>query len=165
MKVYHGSTFIVKEPNIEMVNSRTDFGKGFYTTSNYEQAKKWSKIKKDRLDEKVNMYVNIYEYTEDETLNILVFKEATEEWVKFVFLNRYSNVLVHEYDIVKGPVADDNVYTTLNFYEDKVYTLEETIKRLKTYVLVDQISFHTKKALESLKYIETIEIEGSVKNG
>ena len=159
MKVYHGSTFVIREPNVEVLTHRTDFGKGFYTTSNYEQAEKWAKRKRDRIDERIDAYVNVYEYIENEKLSILDFKEATEEWVKFVFLNRYSDVLVHEYDIVKGPVADDNVYTTLNLYEEKIYTLEDTIKRLKAYVLVDQISFHTKRALENLMYIETIEIK------
>ena len=36
--------------------------------------------------------------------------------------------------------------------------MEETIKRLKTYVLSNQISFHTLKSLECIKYIETIEV-------
>lgn len=43
MRVYHGSTFIVKEPNLEVLNYRTDFGKGFYTTSDIEQAKNGQK--------------------------------------------------------------------------------------------------------------------------
>lgn len=36
--------------------------------------------------------------------------------------------------------------------------MEETIKRLKTYLLSNQISFHTLKSLEYVKYIETIEV-------
>lgn len=36
--------------------------------------------------------------------------------------------------------------------------MEETIKRLKTYVLSNQISFHTQESLKCLKYIETIEV-------
>ena len=38
------------------------------------------------------------------------------------------------------------------------YMIEETIKRLKTYLLSNQISFHTSKSLECIKYIETIEV-------
>ena len=44
MKLYHGSTFIVKKPNLELLKNKTDFGKGFYTTTNIEQAKKWVEI-------------------------------------------------------------------------------------------------------------------------
>lgn len=163
MNLYHGSTFIVKEPNLEILNYRTDFGKGFYTTTDIEQAKKWTKIKKYRLgkekiDREIHQYVNIYKYTEDTNLNILKFKEATEEWLKFVFKNRNSDELVHQYDIVIGPVADDNLYQVLVNYENGIYDMEETIKRLKTNLLSNQISFHTLKSLECIKYIKTIEV-------
>lgn len=164
MKIYHGSTFIVKEPDLEILNYRTDFGKGFYTTTDIEQAKRWTKIKKDRIEKEykgqnLKRYVNIFEYKENEDLNILKFEEATEEWLKFVFKNRQSDELVHQYDIVIGPVADDNLYQVLVNYENGVYDIEETIKRLKTYLLSNQISFHTLKALECIKYLETIEVK------
>lgn len=159
MKIYHGSTFIVKEPNLEILNYRTDFGKGFYTTTDIEQAKKQTIIKKKRLEkEEISQYINIYEYIENQDLNILNFKDATEEWLKFVFKNRQSDELVHQYDIVIGPVADDNLYQVLVGYENGIYNMEETIKRLKTYLLSNQISFHTLKSLECIKYIETIEV-------
>lgn len=163
MKLYHGSTIIVKNPDLTILNYKTDFGKGFYTTTDFEQAKKWTKIKKERLlkekeDLNIHQYVNVYEYTEDNNLNILNFQEATEEWLKFVYKNRQSEELVHQYDIVKGPVADDNLYQVLVNYENGVYDMEETIKRLKTYLLSNQISFHTLKSLQCLKYIENIEV-------
>ena len=40
LKIYHGSTFIVEQPSLEILNYRTDFGKGFYTTADIEQAKR-----------------------------------------------------------------------------------------------------------------------------
>lgn len=46
LKIYHGSTFVVEEPNLEILNNRTDFGRGFYTTTDKMQAIKWAKIKK-----------------------------------------------------------------------------------------------------------------------
>ncbi|MBR3002579.1 MAG: DUF3990 domain-containing protein [Clostridia bacterium] len=164
MKLYHGSTFIVKEPNIEILNYRTDFGKGFYTTTDIEQAKKWTKIKKERLEQEMHdfqlkRYINIYEYNEDKNLKILNFIEATEEWLDFVYKNRSSNELLHDYDIVKGPVANDNLFATLRLYERNFISKKTTIEELKTYKLVDQISFHTAEALKTLKYIETEEVE------
>lgn len=164
MIVYHGSTFTVEQPNLDILNNRTDFGKGFYTTTDIEQAKKWSKIKKRRLsndnpNNDIKQYVNVYEFTKDDKLNILSFDEATEEWLKFVFKNRQSNELVHQYDIVIGPVANDNLYQVLTGYEDGIYNITETINRLKTYLLSNQISFHTQKSLETIKYIKTLEIK------
>ena len=169
MKVYHGSTNIVKSPNLSILNYRTDFGKGFYTTVDFEQAKRWSKIKRERVErfqnsDKVHQYVNVYEYILDDSLKVLSFDGSTKEWLEFVYKNRESNELIHKYDIVIGPVANDNLYQVLVNYENGVYDVEETIKRLKTYVLSNQISFHTQESLKCLKYIETIEI-GVDKNG
>lgn len=162
LKLYHGSIVVVKEPNLEILNYRTDFGKGFYTTTDFEQAKRWTKIKKDRLGNNTNIqqYVNVYEYTENNNLNILKFANATEEWLKFVLKNRQSEELVHQFDIVIGPVANDNLYQVLVSYENGIYNIEETIKRLKTYLLSNQISFHTVKSLECIRYLETIEVGG-----
>lgn len=87
-------------------------------------------------------HVNIYEYTENNNLSILNFEETIEEWLKFVYNNRQSEGLTHKYDIVKGPVANDNLYQVLSGYEDGTYNIEETIRRLKTYLLSNQISFH-----------------------
>ena len=51
MNLYHGSTYIVENPSLEILNFKTDFGKGFYTTTDLEQAKRWTQIKKKRLKE------------------------------------------------------------------------------------------------------------------
>ena len=83
----------------------------------------------------------------------------SEEWLKFVSTNRQRDSLFHQYDIVDGPVADDNLYQVLILYENGTYNVSEIIKRLKTYVLSNQIFFHTKESLDTLKYIETIEVE------
>ena len=48
MKLYHGSIVTVKYPSIQKGRKATDFGKGFYTTTNFEQAKKWAILKKNR---------------------------------------------------------------------------------------------------------------------
>ena len=65
-----------------------------------------------------------------------------------------------DFIIVIGPVADDNLYQVLVNYENGVYDIDETIKRLKTYVLSNQISFHTLKSLECIEYKETIKVGG-----
>lgn len=48
MKLYHGSIVEVRKPTLRRGRSRTDFGKGFYTTTLAEQAEHWAKIKQDR---------------------------------------------------------------------------------------------------------------------
>ena len=46
MKLYHGSIVPVHEPKILNPDRTLDFGKGFYTTTDFEQAKKWAQNKK-----------------------------------------------------------------------------------------------------------------------
>ena len=40
MRLFHGSTVTVKRPNIQKGRKATDFGKGFYTTTNFEDVYK-----------------------------------------------------------------------------------------------------------------------------
>lgn len=163
MEVYHGSLKIVEKPNIDILNFRTDFGKGFYTTTDLEQARRWTRIKRERAEKeeiptRYSQYVNVYEYIENSNLHILKFHEATEEWLDFVFENRNSNHLLHHYDIVVGPVANDNLYATLRLYERNYISKKETIKTLKTYKLNNQISFHTEQALKTIHFLKAEEV-------
>lgn len=117
MKVYSGGLEIVSNPSF---NFRTNFGKGFYTTTDLDQTIKWSKIKEKRLRE------NGFEYNEDSNLNILFFQDADQKWLEFLFSNRQSDLLLHQFDIVKDPVANDNLYQVLVNYENDVYDIQET---------------------------------------
>ena len=48
MRLYHGSNVEVRNPSLRYGRHKTDFGKGFYTTTQKEQAEKWTEIKLDR---------------------------------------------------------------------------------------------------------------------
>lgn len=61
MKVYHGSLNQVKKPTLERCRSNTDFGKGFYTTTNIEQARRWALNKQKTAGGDSKTIVNIYE--------------------------------------------------------------------------------------------------------
>ena len=41
MKIYHGSIEKVENPEIRESNRTLDYGRGFYTTTSYEQAESW----------------------------------------------------------------------------------------------------------------------------
>ena len=164
MKVYHGSIEKIQKPNLESSRLSTDFGKGFYTTTDYEQAKNWSYQKKRRKvklgsdESTIKRFVNVFEYIPDLNLSYLNYEDATSDWFLFVYQNRRSEKLIHDYDIVVGPVAEDKVQRTLQFYENKEYSIKTAIEKLKTELLSNQISFHSENALKCLSYIESIEI-------
>jgi hypothetical protein len=148
---------VVDNPKLLKANRTLDFGNGFYTTTSKEQACKWASIKKNR-EQSENGIINIYEINDkilnDEVLKVLKFTGPSEAWLSFVIDNRLKLNYKHDFDIVKGPVADDRVYACLNAFENKFMDIESAIKELRTYKLADQISFHTEKSIKLLKYIE-----------
>ena len=159
MKLYHGSTVAVRKPSLRPGRPNADFGKGFYTTSIYEQAVRWAQIKKEREDA-TRAVVSVYEF--DETLlenadwNIRRFTGADELWLYFVKDCRKSRP--HDYDVVQGPVANDKVFTTVNLFESGVLSSEAAILQLKAYKTYDQLSFHTPRVIGTLQFVESFEI-------
>lgn len=160
MKLYHGSLEIVREPRIILSSRTLDYGLGFYTTTSYEQARRW--IIRKRNHSIFNGYINIYEFDEkllkDIVLQALVFENPTSAWVDFVMQNRMNEMYIHSYDLVYGPVANDKVYAAFALFENGLLDKEGLIHELKAYTLVDQILFHTEKALNYLNFIEAEEI-------
>ncbi|MFR5659981.1 MAG: DUF3990 domain-containing protein [Butyricimonas faecihominis] len=158
MKLYHGSLEIVKEPQIRLANRTLDYGMGFYTTTSEEQAELWVKRKIGERNEKG--IVNIYEFdlSSAEKLNVLRFTEPTEEWLDFVMENRTNKDYRHNYDIVYGPVANDRVYAAFALYEGGLLNKQELIQELKTYLLVDQLLFHSERSLSYLTFLKVKEI-------
>lgn len=161
MKLYHGSTVVVKRPSLRPGRANTDFGKGFYTTMDYEQAARWAHIRRERV-EAADAIVSVYEISDDllhrKDLHILEYHGATKEWLDFVVANRKKAPL-HDYDIVLGPVANDSLYATISMYENGQLSVEAAIVQLKTHVLYNQVSFHTKEALSNVRYLESISVE------
>lgn len=160
MKLYHGSTMVVRTPNIMRGRLNTDFGKGFYTTTNFEQAARWARIKRDRAG-KGNAVVSVYEFDErlldSPDFNTLHYNGATAEWLDFVVNNRRKSS-PHSYDMVMGPVANDSLYATIVMYEKGDLSVEAAIVQLRTHTLFDQLSFHSAKAAKMLRFVEAREV-------
>ena len=157
MTLYHGSLEIVEHPLIREANRPLDFGTGFYTTTSLQQARRWVKLRMEQSQASVG-FINIYEYTPKSDLRTRLFRSANEAWVDFVHANRTVQDYNHDYDIVTGPVANDNVYLSFNLYESGIITKRELIRRLKTYKLVDQLLFHTERSLDTLEYVGNKEV-------
>lgn len=163
MILYHGSTVLVDRPEIREGDTFLDFGSGFYTTTSYDQAERWAKIKM-RRENKTNGYVAVYEFDfEAASRNTVIrrFDTADMAWLLFVVNNRRGAPFEEPADMHIGPVADDNVYQSIRFFETGIYDAEETVKRLKTEVLHDQWTFHTDRILSYCKFIEYKKVKGA----
>lgn len=156
MILYHGSNVAVEKPKIIKASRTLDFGNGFYTTTSKYQAFKWAKIKQKRESAATGV-VTIYEVPDNvfelKNLKTIAFNEPNNEWLNFIINNRMTLGYVHDYDVVKGPVADDRVYACLNAFENRFMDIQTAIKELRTYKLDDQISFNTLKALNLLNFV------------
>ena len=161
MNLYHGSTRVVRKPNVKRGRKRTDFGQGFYLTTDFEQARRWALLKQQR-EISTKAVVSVFEFDEtilnNSSYNVLTYNGPTEEWLNFVVKNRKTGT-AHNYDYVMGPVANDQLYATIAMYERGSLTVEAAIVQLKSHVLFNQLSCHTDKAVANIKFLETINVE------
>ena len=143
MTVYHGGYQVVDKPEMHKGRNTKDFGTDFYCTVIKEQAERWAR----RYDTKV---VSIYDVHLNEKLNIKEFKEMTEEWLDFIIDCRSGKS--HNYDIVIGAMADDQIYNYISDYMDGVITREQFWVLAKFRYPMHQIVFCSDSALQCLKY-------------
>lgn len=161
MTIYRGSNMIVEQPKLIAQNRFLDFGFGFYTTLNKEQAISFAYkvVKRKKTGEKT---VNIYEFNKAKAFSecsILSFDSANEAWLNFVSENRSGNYEGEAYDIIYGPVANDDVYTTFMLYTSGVLTKAQTLEALKIKKLYNQLVFASEKALSYLNFCGTVDKE------
>ena len=160
INLYHGSYLEISKPRILTPVRALDFGAGFYTTSSFNQAKSWAKrqIKMRTFNSSladgdlplVSYYSFDLELAKSE-LNVLVFDSPSSEWLEFVAANRTLKT-VKNYDLIIGPVADDQTMTVVSDYIRGRYSHDEAIRRLMPFNLDDQYTFTNQKALNYLTY-------------
>ena len=151
LELYHGSGQIVEFPEIRKTRYTKDFSWGFYCTKSYEQAYRWAERKHE------NGIVNVYSYIENSELNIKKFDGMCEEWLDFIAECRAGKT--HPYDIVEGPMADDTIWNFVNDYLNKNISKEVFWEYARFKHPSHQISFHSIRALECLKYERSIAVE------
>jgi hypothetical protein len=159
MTLYHGSSVIVKTPELRYSVRALDFGQGFYTTTNEEQAIQFARKVYERKirggAENPGCFVSSYSIdyvVMQKQLSILIFDTPSEEWLDFVMANRGEKYVGSKYDIIYGPVANDTVYRVLVAYEAGLYTKEQTIKQLAVRKLFNQMTLATEKSLSFLYF-------------
>lgn len=155
MLLYHASNVEVKTPMLVESNRMLDFGPGFYTTTNREQAVRFARsvvVKRGGFPT-----LNVYEFDERafSSCQVLKFDLPSEAWLDFVAANRTGKYVGVRYDLIVGPVANDNVYATIGLYMQGFMSREATIAELKVKKLYDQIVFATPKAFRHIRHVQT----------
>ena len=157
MKVYHGSDIRVDTVDLSKSKPSKDFGRGFYVTKLREQAEEMAKrVANWNHTHPVVTEFEFDEYSfEDERFKILCFNDYTEEWFDFIMLNRKnrSKKQIHDYDIVEGPVANDDVTQRIYVYLRGQISKKNFLDELKFHKPTHQICLCT---IESLQTIESV---------
>lgn len=155
MLLYHGSNVEVNEPKVIPSKRLLDFGSGFYLTSDFEQAKKWALRTAINRDKGIPT-VSVFEVDENslKELNLLYFKSSDVDWLRFISANRTGKAINNDYDVIIGPVANDQAIRTVNNYLRGYFPEDVAIKLLLPQKLKDQCVFRTEKSINLLKFKE-----------
>ena len=142
--IYHGSNAVVQRPEILINGYYKDFGYGFYCTNIRKQEKRWALTKRGKS------IINNYIYKRNSSLKICSFEEMTEEWLEFVVNCRRGRE--HEFDIVEGPMADDQIWDYVEDFIAGNISRAAFWELAKFKYLTHQIVFCTEEALKTLHF-------------
>ncbi len=151
--IYHGSNTIIEFPEIRIAKYNKDFYFGFYCTQFKEQAERWA-TRYGRTG-----IINEYSYTVCEGLRYLKFDVMNEEWLDFIIACRSGKS--HDYDIVEGPMANDTIFNYIQDFIDGEISRAAFWELAKFKKPTHQISFHTARALTTLKFLRSYEVNRS----
>lgn len=157
IRLYHGSNQPIGKIDLTKGRKHKDFGQGFYTTHLREQAIIWSKRISDRFGGTAT--VTEFDFDMDaalaDGLNIKRFEHPDKEWALFVMANRNEGEksFRHSYDIVIGPVADDNMARLFGLYDMEIIDLDAVVAGLIYKNLNSQYFFATERSLNYIKRI------------
>ena len=184
IELYHASYTVVENIDLSRCSAGKDFGKGFYLTTSYEQAKRFVKtslakaIKNGIKEVQENVgYISMFKFNGDEGKKISYFEFSgpDAQWLHCVAGHRKVGMFQKEleewkkYDILAGKIANDSTNQVLTAYMNGFYgeigsddADETAIKFLLPNKLAEQICFRTQKAVKCLSFegCKTIKIAG-----
>ena len=85
-------------------------------------------------------------------MKILKFEKMTDKWLDFVAACRKG--IPHEYDLVEGPMADDQIWDYVEDFIEGAITREAFWELAKFKYPTNQIVFCSGKAHKTLTFIE-----------
>jgi hypothetical protein len=156
MKVYHGSYTEIDVIDLAKCEAGRDFGQGFYVTNIRSQAEYWA-TRKGRKNSTAGV-VTEFDFNENISrimkMKQLHFSGYNEKWLDFVVLNRANHTehQAHDYDVIEGPVADDDIATRIYDYLRGEVSKEQFLIELTHKAHTHQICLCTVQSLQTLTH-------------
>lgn len=183
MILYHGSYAPINKIDLSLCAQGKDFGKGFYLTENFEQAKKFigTSLRKAKNIGKISSdrdygYVTTFKF-KNAGIPVYTFDNADKEWLWFVSMNRRSNFAeefkcmlkkeIFDAEIIAGKIANDTTNPTIMAYLNGLYgnvksdtAINFAISRLMPDNLKNQYCFLSERAVSCLEFVEVNRYDG-----
>lgn len=160
--LYHGGPAEVVTPDLRKQGNTKDFGWGFYCTNIQQQAERWAVHK----GAGAGGVVSIYSWNPGivNTLKCLEFSDIGTDagldlWLDAIISNRsaISGEQVHDFDIVAGPMGDDQLWIPVAAYARN--PTEDNMQRIRDVAKfqyhTQQIVFCTDRALKALRFVSS----------
>lgn len=179
MLLFHGSYTPIEEISLDQCTYGKDFGRGFYLTSDVNQAKRFIKTSVNKaiafglIDPGRNYgYVSSFRYHKPEQdISSYTFEKADKEWLWFVSMNRRrqlaevlagkTNPQIAKSDIIIGKIANDTTNPVITTYLNGLYgdilsekAIKIAIDQLMPEHLIDQYCFLTQRAIDCVEFQE-----------
>lgn len=178
--LYHGSYCEVSAPDLNKCAKYKDFGRGFYLTTSFEQAERFSllslkKALSNNLIEEDPGYgtVSVFccKVSCFKKIKVHEFEGADSAWLKCVAAHRkymeFSDIVreYEKYDVISGKIANDATNAVITAYMAGAYGEAESenavnicISLLLPERLKDQYCFRSEKAISCLEFLESKKI-------
>lgn len=171
--LYHGSYAAVSQIDLKKCKQGKDFGRGFYVTSSYEQAKSFVPLSISKQINEGNLpadystgYISVFRFHRTEDVSIHLFEGADKDWLHFVAANRRNPLFpeikhfYEKFDIIGGKIANDRTARTLQLYTAGGYGEPGTqeaddiaIMTLLPNRLENQFCFRSDAAIRALEFV------------
>ena len=173
MKIYHGSPFIVENPELSRGKVSNDYGRGFYCTEDVEMAKEWACKGKEPP-----AFVNAYELNLRglKVLNLTEGSYTVLNWIAVLLANRTFQldlevaVEVRRYfianfmppvaaaDVVVGHRADDSYFNYAEAFVNNGLSIARLNEALRLGKLGTQVALRSEKAFKALRFVDADEV-------
>ena len=160
--LFHGAKETIEgEIEHDHLNGTKDFGPGFYLGESFDSAASW-------IADRKNGSCYCFYFNNNKKLNHLEFK-VDREWMYAIlyFRGAFKNHIpskevldiinkINECDYIIAPIADNNMYDTLNAFAYGDITDEQCLHALSANNLGLQYVFKSQKACRSLEMIDRL---------
>lgn len=163
-RIYHGSDVLFTAIDLNMCKSNKDFGRGFYTTENYDIAKVWA-LRHALQHRGGHAYVYMLYVDMDDLkkrFNVHKFRDSIA-WVDYIIFNRdntnnFIKNTYRNYDVVIGKIADARTQLIIQKFCKEFMGVKPTdeekrelVRKLTAFDLKDQICFKSNRVIEYIQ--------------